>query len=188
MKFTEDQVKASVASGRLVLDRDDYLRYLCVGWLKTTLIGTALLFAVLIGWASDWISGLTLILSVPAIAAAALLGFAAITALKLKGLRLVEIPTRYSKQEAREILVKFARYFRWKVLNNRKTLIILRTRFSERSTGSRSERITIFLTDDAVWAASICDPEHPLMYRSLINANENLTLLVQVLSGTRKIE
>ena len=188
MKFTEDQVKESVATGRLVMDRDDYLRFLRIGWIKTTLSATSLILVVLVAWASDRISLFTLTFSTVAIVAAALSAFVAITALKLRSLRLIRIPTRFSKSEAREILVKFARYFRWKVLNNRKTLIILRTRLSERTTGFRSERITIFLTADAIWAASICDPEHPLMFRSLINAQENLALLRQVLSGTRKIE
>lgn len=111
-----------------------------------------------------------------------------ITIIKLRSLALETIATGYSGTEARTLITNFSKHYSFRKENNRKNLIIVTTRFTERTPHMRGERLTLIIQDNRIHATSICDPEGSFSFRSLFNRTENLKLLRAILSGTRSLD
>lgn len=188
MRFTDEQIAHSLASGKLALEKGDMRSFLFAGVGKITALSLAA-FGITAFLISQFFSvtwAVYTLLALASIAAAAIAVLAA-TYLKLRSLKLETIPTKYSAAETRRILTGFFKHMKFRKENNRKDLIIVTTRRTHRAPGVRSERITLILDDSRVYAASICDPEGRFYFRSLLNRSANLNLIKAILSGMRKL-
>lgn len=169
----------------LQLDHDERVALLRLGILKTIIFTALSLFCILLVLYGDDYGVVTIVLVASIIVGGMIACLVVMPVLKLRSLRLTEISTSFSTKETRDILAKFAKLYGWKVENNRNTLIVLIARPSDRYSYSRSERIMLLIEDGRIWASSICNPNGPFRFRSLINGNRNLNLVREMLSGTR---
>lgn len=188
MKFTDDQIESSARSGFLRLDLRDLLRLLWIG-IPYLLFFVGATFAVILVIVLEVgtgrlasLSDLFLMVCIGSLATAL-----AVSVAKLFSLRLTRITTAMNAAEARENITKFSKHYRWKAENNRKNLIILRTRQTRRTPRARSERVTILLIDNQILVASMCDPEGNFALASLFNRSANVGQIREILSGTRRL-
>lgn len=185
MKFTDDQVRASADSMFLRLDLTDLKDYLLVGVLKISVTAAIVLFIALLLFLEPFRFSTWSVMLYIGIVVSAALSLIVVTAIKIYSLRLVPIETRFSLEEVRDVLTRFAKVYGWKQLNNRKNLIILLTRRSNRDDYSNGERVTIIMDSGRVFATSICHPGNGLRIVSLFRRKANLNLLREILSGRR---
>jgi hypothetical protein len=185
VKFTDEQIKRSIDSGVLQLDRGDKLALLKHGVLKTVVFTALGLFCVSLILFGFWNNPSLLAFTTGIVIVGLIVFLIALTLVKIKSLRLTEIKTSFTTKETRDILAKFARLYRWKVENNRDTLIVLIAKPSNRYSSAHSERIMLLMENGRILASCFCDTEQTFRYRSLINGKQNLNLIGAMVSGNR---
>ena len=181
MKFTKDQIEHSVNTGWLALDHRDKLRYITggSGRLLFFVVSPVALFVLLTGiQISFWLIAL-------ACASFIALAFAIISLLKLLDLRLLRTETKLPEGQIREMIAIFAQLKKWKVSNNRKSLIILKTGPGRSGATGWGERITMITKGSEVWISSISDPDRPMSFRSYRRNKYNIGFIRDVLAGRR---
>lgn len=97
-------------------------------------------------------------------------------------LRLWRIITSRSVDENRDIVIDTANRNDWKIRNNRKNFMMLKTHPSFWS-GSWGEQITLILDGRDIWLNSICDPENHTSIVSMGRNRQNIEILTHALSS-----